>query len=119
MNRRAAGFDLRDIFYPFRGGRSPATPMPDGRTLRNASVRGYFGRSGTRRRGKHQIAVWRALVGYGRELTTNELFAHVYPGLSGKQPWWKWCVVRRAAARFAELVLPRTRPLRWKLCDEV
>ena len=60
--------------------------------------------------------VWRALVGYGRPLSTAELFAYCYPALdfNNRQAHWRWMAVRYAAERYGERVEPRTRPLRWQ-----
>jgi hypothetical protein len=51
-------------------------------------------------------------------MTTNELFDHVYPDFVGRRDW-RLAVVRRAAERFAVRVSPRSRPLRWRLKDDI
>jgi hypothetical protein len=88
--------------------------MTNARAIRNAAIRGYFGPPGSRRRGRHQIAIRRALACYAAMLTTRELFEHVYPGCADRSEW-RWSVIRRAAERFATRVTPRSRPLRWRL----
>jgi hypothetical protein len=77
--------------------------------------RGRFGRPPTNRTGRNQRSAWRALVGYadGRPMTTAELFGYIYPGLTDRQPRWRWYAVRLAAERHMVRVEPRTRPLRW------
>jgi hypothetical protein len=55
------------------------------------------------------------LVGYGRPLTTKELFEHCYPHLdpSKRQANWRWMAVRYAAERYGMRVTPRRRPMVW------
>ena len=51
-------------------------------------------------------------------LTTHELFKFVFPGCQDRTGS-RLFAVRRAAERFAVRVSPRSRPLRWRLRDDV
>jgi hypothetical protein len=75
--------------------------------------RGWYGRQSINRRGRNQRAVWRALIGYGRPMTTAELLKFVYPRLPRADKRSYWYAVRCAAERYAVRASPRTRPLRW------
>jgi hypothetical protein len=48
----------------------------------NMVNRGWYGRQSVNRWGRNQRAVWRALIGHGRPMTTAELLAFVYPRLT-------------------------------------
>jgi hypothetical protein len=88
--------------------------MRNGRTKGNVAIRGWHERAGRNRRGRHQIAVKRALTAYAATLTTRELFEFVYPGCANRSEW-RWFMIRRAANRYGQRLEPRTRPLRWRL----
>jgi hypothetical protein len=47
----------------------------------NMVNRGWLGPQEERHRGKNQLAVWRALIGYGRPMTTTEVLGFVKPRL--------------------------------------
>jgi hypothetical protein len=64
-------------------------------------------------RGKHQLAIKRALLGYGPVLTTAQLAAHVFPRLQRIEKGSHWYTIARAAERYATRASPRTRPLKW------
>jgi hypothetical protein len=98
-------------------GRICAAPaMPNRRRPGNASLRGWFERHGRKRRGRRQLAVWRALV-VSSVVTTSELVACAFPRVADPEHS-HFVVVRRAAARYGQRLEPRTRPLRWRLKDE-
>ena len=79
----------------------------------NMVNRGWLGPQEERRRGKNQLAVWRALIGYGRPMTTTELLGFVKPRLKAADRRHYWYATRLAAERYAVRVEPRTRPLKW------
>ena len=70
---RALGFE------PARRAENGSLPM-----VGNMVNRGWLGPQQERRRGKNQLAVWRALIGYGRPMTTTELLGFVKPRLKAE-----------------------------------
>jgi hypothetical protein len=70
-------------------------------------------------RGKNQLAVWRALVDYNRVMTTSELLGFVKPRLKAADRRHYWYATRLAAERYAVRVEPRTRPLKWRLKQDL
>jgi|SRR3954466_7359740 hypothetical protein len=95
---------------------------------RHVIDRAYWG-APENRLGRNQRAVWRALVSYGRAMTTPELAAFCYPRAAALDRSG-WLQVRRAAERYAERVpapqhdrrgRPRrqSRPLLWRLKPEL
>jgi hypothetical protein len=80
------------------------------RTINTAGLR----RGGLdRREGRRHRQVRRALIVASTEIVSGrELMAAVYP----RQPWteWRWRDMRKSAERYAERILPRTRPLMWR-----
>jgi hypothetical protein len=90
--------------------------MTNARRPGNAALRGWFDRHGRRRRGKHQIAVWRCLVA-NSVVTTRDLVEYAFPRVTELRRS-HWVILRRAAERFAVRLVPHSRPLRWCLKDE-
>jgi hypothetical protein len=91
--------------------------MIDARRPGNRIIPGYFVRLRLRRRGRNQLQVWRAIIANeGRIMTTKQILEHVFPG---RAPRRQWLSVREAAGRYMVRVSPRTRPLRWRLRDDI
>jgi hypothetical protein len=96
---------------------SAAPAMTNRRRPGNRIIPGYFGRLGLRRRGRNQLRVWRAIIANeGRIMTTKQILQCVFPG---RAPRRQWLSVREAAARYMVRVSPRSRPLRWRLKDDI
>src|SRR5262245_51985849 len=71
-----------------------------------------------RRTGRRMRQIRRLLIAAdGRPVSTRQMLEYVYPHLDLDKPVnrWRWRKVRYSASRFAERVMPRTRPLRWRL----
>ena len=67
-----------------------------------------------RREGKIQRGVRRALVVAGSTvITTTEIMEMAYP--DGWWPVWRWTQAAKSARRYAEPILPRSRPLKWRM----
>ena len=70
------------------------------------------------REGRRQRQIRRVLVAAsGKPVSTVQFMRAIY--LRG-ETWvkWRWLDVRRSAERYAVRVMPRTKPLRWRLKPE-
>jgi len=76
-----------------------------------------FGSPPPVRVGRIARAIKRCLVGYG-PMTTAQLVEHAYPRVKHISEW-HWDYVRKVAARYAVRTGRRSRPLRWRLRDEI
>jgi hypothetical protein len=91
--------------------------MTNRRRLGNAALRGWFERHGRARRGRRQVAVMRCLIA-NSVVTTRDLVDYAFPRVTNLRRS-HWVVLRRAAERFAVRLVPHSRPLRWRLRDDI
>jgi hypothetical protein len=71
------------------------------------------------RTGRRHKQIRRALIAAaGKPISTADFVEAVYPRAKILRSW-HWRKVRLSAERYAERIMPRSRPLRWKLKTDI